>query len=148
MGSSFLTRDQTQATCIGPILATGPPVKSQFPDFDHGIKSLPKLSQISPTSPSFPLYLGASPKHINTGVFSVLCTIDCSLCPCCYFGLQFTHILPSASWIPTTSLEPKSVSILKLPLILPLSMSALMHSELLPNIGFAHSSIIVLTTLW
>ena len=98
--------------------------------------------------PSFPCF-SVLPQGTSLLGSSLACVLsDCSLCPCCYFGLQFTHIPLPVSWIPTASLEPKSVSVFKLPLILPLSMSALMPSELLPNLGFAHSSIIVLTTLW
>ena len=98
--------------------------------------------------PSFPCF-SVLPQGTSLLGSSLACVLsDCSLCPCCYFGLQFTHIPLSVSWIPTAALEPKSVSVLKLPLILPLSRSALMPSELLPNLGFAHSSIIVLTTLW
>lgn len=98
--------------------------------------------------PSFP-YISVLPQSTSTlGSYWSCAPSDSSLCLCCHFGLQFTHILLSASWIPTASVEPKSVSILKLPLILHLSMSVLMHSEWLPNLGFARSSIRVLTTLW
>ena len=86
----------------GRVLASGPPAKSQLPDFDHGIRSLPKLSQISPTSLPSPTSQCFPRAHQHWGLIG----------PVHHQTLLFVCVVTLVSSSPTSSCLPPEFPLL------------------------------------